>query len=459
MKKRIYSAAMAATLATLLAACTSTSSSTGSGASAQAPGASALKNAKGVTNITFWHGVSAVNGEELTKLVNQFNAQNKGSIHVTATFQGGYADLLAKYTASIRDKSSPTVLLASDIGTGFLTDVKQSIPAADMAKANPGDLDLADLVPAARNYYTVNGKQQAVPMNVSTPVLWVNRDLLNKAGISDSSLSTIDGVVAAAKTLASKTGQKGFTMPDDDWYFEQMTANSGQEFCSPDNGRAGKAPTKITINTGAAKEAITKIASLYTGGVAVDGSPDGSTAISAFQAGKVGMMLSSSGTLSILKTGTKFKYDALPFPTGASNSKAGPVIGGAALWLSATASKAQQVAGWKFESYLASAAAQEQFSQATGYIPTNTAVAGTASQKAFLAANPTYAKFPKLVGNTPVNSVTSGCVTGAMTAIRTANVGEMQAIFAGTKSVGSALDSAAAKAETALKQYSEQLGK
>jgi sn-glycerol 3-phosphate transport system substrate-binding protein len=457
MKNRIVAAAIAVTVMAGSAACSSTS--TGGNTGSSVPDPSALKNVKGVTEITIWHGLGAANGVAFNKLISEFNAANKGKIHVGATYQGLYADLLAKYTAGLRSNSTPTIMLAGDIATGFMTDVKKSISAADMAKANPGDLKLGDLSAAGRNYYTVNSKLQAVPMNMSTPMLWVNRDLLAKAGISKSTdLSSLDAMVAAAKTVAKKTGQKGFTMPDDDWFIEQLTATAGQDFCTPGNGRKGSRASGITINTGAAKSAIAKVADLYRTGVAVDGAPDGSAAISGFQAGKVGFMLHSSGVLGALKTGTHFDYEALPFPTTGPKSSSGAIIGGSALWLSNTATAAQQVAGWKLESFLTSPAAQEEFSHATGYVPVNTKTDASPTQQAYLKANPNFQAFTTQINNTPIVSATAGCVTGAMTAIRTGNINQLQAAFAGQKSVNAALDQAAADAKNAIKKYQDQLG-
>lgn len=461
MKKKVLTIAITAAVIASLAACSAptTSDNNKSSSGNSAPGPSALKDAKGVTDITIWHGLGAANGAAFQKLIDDFNAANQGKIQVTATYQGVYADLLAKYTASIRSKSAPTIMLAGDIATGYMTDVKQSIPAADMARANPGDVKLGDLSAAARNYYTVGGAQQAVPMNVSTPMLWVNRDILKQAGIPDTTpLNTLDDVVAAAKTIKDKTGKPGFSMPDDDWYVEQLTATAGQNFCTPDNGRKGRAATGITINTGLAKTNITKVADLYRSGVAVDGAPDGSAAISAFQAGKVGMVLHSSGILGALKTGTPFNYQALPFPTSGPKGKSGNIIGGSALWLSSTATKAQQVAGWKLETYLTSPEVQEQFSHATGYVPINNKTADSSTQKSFLAANPNSQAFVNQLKNTSVVTATAGCVTGAMTAIRTGNINQLQAAFSGQKSVADALDAAVTAAKDVIKQYKDQLG-
>jgi sn-glycerol 3-phosphate transport system substrate-binding protein len=128
------------------------------------------------------------------------------------------------------------------------------------------------------------------------------------------------------------------------------------------------------------------------------------------------------------------------------------------MWLSKSATKAQQVAGWKLETFLTSPTSQEQFSQATGYIPINNKTGDLASQKKFLATSAPTQAFLKQVKNTPVNTVTAGCVSGAMTNIRTANVNQMQAAFAGSKSVDSALSAMTASAKTAIAQYRQQLG-
>lgn len=112
--------------------------------------------------------------------------ENEGGIRATATYQGAYADLLAKYTAPLRSKSAPTIMLAGDIATGHVTDVKAEHPGRCHGGGEPEDVKLDDLSAAARNYYAVDGKQQAVPMNVST-YAEDEQHLLKQAGITDTS--------------------------------------------------------------------------------------------------------------------------------------------------------------------------------------------------------------------------------------------------------------------------------
>lgn len=462
MKKNYRTAAAGiAALVLTLTGCTAASTSSSTNGSS-APDPSALKAVNGQTDITVWHAFGAANGVEFQKLIEQFNATNNNRIHVTSTYQGAYPDLLAKYTAGLRSKSTPTITVVNDVSSGFMTDVKQSVPAADMAKANPSGLNIADIRAAGRNYYSISGALQAVPMGMSTPVLWVNRDLLRKASINDSTdLSTVDSMIGAAIKVHQTTGAYGFTMQDDDWTVENYAASGGQNFCTPGNGRNGTHPTTITINQGAAAAALTKITSLYRSGAAVDGGVDGSAAISAFEAGKVAFMPYGSGLLGTLKRDkTSFNYQALPYPKSATVDKktAGTTIGGAAMWLSSSATDAQKVAGWELETYLTSPAVQEAWSQVTGYVPVNINVDRSASQKTFLAANTNFQVFIKQIDGSPSVQQTAGCLSGAMTAVRHSVVGELQAAFAGTKTVETALSDAVNEAKTDFAQYEQQLG-
>ena len=443
--KKLLPLAVGSLLVLGLSACSGTSTAA---PVSDAPGADALSSADGVTSITLWHGLGNENGAALDALVTQFNEANADTIHVESTYQGSYADLLAKYTASVRDESSPTVLLAGDVATGYISDVNLTVSASDMAAANPDDLDLSTLSETARNYYTVNDVQEAVPMNMSTPVLWVNTDMLDQAGVDPDDLATFDGMVEGARAITQATSVPAIGQYFDNWWVEQFAAASGESFCTPANGREGDAATSIAITEGTTADAISTMAQLYADGVGVDVGTSGGDARSAFLAEKVAMIFSSSASASALASAATFGYTALPFPTIATDGSAGTTVGGSALWLSSTATDAEKVAGWKLESYLAGAEGQEQFSAATGYVPVNTDVATEPDAISQV--------FADQVASTPVTSETAGCVSGAMTAMREAITSQIQAAYRGDISVEDALAQATADAEVALERYSEQ---
>lgn len=455
--KRSVTLGAAALLLLSLAGCSAGADAPATPSASGAPGPSALANAKGVTEISFWHGLGGINAQALQSLIDEFNTENAGKIKVDTSAQGSYADLLAKYTASLRDKSTPTVTLSNDISSGFLYDVKRSMSPEAMAAANPGDLKLNQLAPAGKRYYSVDGKLAAVPMNMSTPLLFVNTGLLQKAGVETSSLKTLDGLASAATKIKDATGVPGIAEAFDDWWFEQLTATSGNLYCTPENGRGGKSADKVSFKQPSQVKAFSTMAGIYKAGAGLDVGTDNNNAVTAFAAGKTAMMFNSSAVAASVANSTTFPYVALPFPLSAPTSKAGTVVGGSAMWLSNQATPAQQVAGWKLISFLASPASQATFSEATGYVPANTALENSAARKDYLASHPVAQVAIDEVKNVSDVPASHGCFTGAFSAIRAAMIPQMQAAFSGSKSMEQALTDATTAANQAISDYKTQL--
>lgn len=456
-RPRLAAALLATACAAALTAC---GGSGGGEATGAAPGPSALAGAKEPVTVTLWHGLGGPAGEAFQDEIDAFNKANTGKIVVKASFQGSYADAIAKYTSSIRDGGTPSVMVSNDVTTGYLRDAKQTVSAQAMAAANPSDLDLDQLRPAARNYYTADGTLLAVPLNTSMPLLYVNDKLLAKAGVDRSTLGTLDGVAAAArKVRAEVPGVKGLDQPFDGWWFEQLTAAAGVPYCTPDNGRKGGGATALSLTSEAQRGAIGTVAKLYTDGVALDTGTDGNAALTAFVSGKTAMMFNSSGAIGGIRQAGMSGFTALPYPLSGAKSSAGAVIGGAAMWVDQVGhSAAEQVASWKLISYLASADAQERFAKASGYAPINTAVDNSATWKQFLAENEPYAVLGKQFADTAATTATSGCLTGAMTGVRAAVVPEMQRAFSGAVPLDTALKAAEKAATAKIQDYRKQAG-
>jgi len=443
-KTRFLTTALVLVLATT--ACGGSSAT--STAPPSAPGPSALPAGGAVVTITMWHGLGGTGGKALQTEVDAFNAANAGKIKLESIFQGNYADTLAKYTSAIRDKSTPSILVTNDITTGFVYDAGQTVSAQSMAAANPGELNLQQLRPA-------------VPLATSMPLLYVNTAMLAKAHVPLSSLSTLAGVAAAARAVhAASPSVAGIVQPFDGWWFEQLTAGSGQPYCTPDNGRTGAGATAVSLTSTAQKVAFGAMASLYVDGVGLNTGTDGNAALTAFSAGKVAMMLNSSGAIGGLTAAGTKNYEALPYPISGPAATSGAVIGGAAMWVDGPGhSPAEQVASWKAITYLASAKAQERFSQASGYAPINTAVDSSPTEKAFVAAHPSYGVLSKQFATTPATPATAGCLSGAMTGIRTPVVTQMQSAFSGATSLDTALSTAQSNGNSKISDYRKQAGK
>ncbi|HEY9337145.1 MAG TPA: extracellular solute-binding protein, partial [Kribbella sp.] len=131
-----------AVLALVAAGCGGDSSNDDSGSGAlDAPDASALDKASGVTKVTFWHGMKGANGAAVDKLVKAFNAANSPKIEVTAVYQGDYDDTITKYKTSVQQGNTPSVVQIYDIGSRFMIDSKQTVPVQKFADKDGYTLD------------------------------------------------------------------------------------------------------------------------------------------------------------------------------------------------------------------------------------------------------------------------------------------------------------------------------
>jgi len=442
--------------ATALTGACATSSGAPSAASTRA-----LASAGPVT-ITLWHGLGGAAGEAFTKVVQDYNDTNTDQITVNAIYQGSYEDALAKYAAAARDGSTPDVMLTNDITTGYMHDLGQSVPAGDLAAANPGSLDLDQLQPAARNYYTVEDQLLAVPFNTSMPLLYVNTDLLSRAGVDTSTLTTMSGMDAAARRVAQALpGTKGVVQPSaGGWWFEQMTAAAGEAYCSPDNGRTGDGASSVSLTGTTQQQAFATMAGLGRDGVALQVGDDADAALNAFVSGQVAMMFNSSGAIGGLTKAGMQNYTALPLPLSGPEDSSGPLIGGGALWVSGeNHSEVQQAASWNLISYLSSAPVQEQFAQASGYVPVNTQVASSSTRQAYLASNPAAAAAASELAEAPVTTATAGCLTGALPTIRKTVLADLSQALAGQGDLAAALAQAEQDATQDVVDYRAQAGK
>jgi sn-glycerol 3-phosphate transport system substrate-binding protein len=352
------------------------------------------------------------------------------------------------------------MLMMYDVGTGFMAAAGQTVPAQQLAADNPGQLNPDDLQKAAREYYTVNGQLLSAPFNTSTPLLYVNTSLLAKARLpATTPLSTLAQIAAVAAKVKSATGVPGFTQPYDGWWVEQLTSASGTILCAPGNGREGRPVTGITLTAPAQDRALSVIAGLYRSGVALDTGTNGSEALAAFDAGKVAMMFNSSGAATAVAKSAGFSWHALPYPVSGAAPEAGPIIGGASLWVSRTGhSAAEQEASWQLISFLDSPASQAAFSQATGYVPVNIATPSLASYQTILAKRPVLRLALDQLEGTRAGVETAGCLSGALPTVRNDVISALQSAFSGSMTLDAALSAGQSKADSDIQSYRQMAG-
>lgn len=232
----------------------------------------------------------------------------------------------------------------------------------------------------------VEGRQFAVPFNASTPILYVNADLVKKAGgTMEAFPEEWQGVIDLANRIkASGSDVAGLSFSvgalASDWYWQLMVLSQGGRIVNDDETGIG-----FDNEIGLKALQLAQDVSLKTGMI-VDTSTD--PAHQQFFAGKLGMVVASpSGVANFTKAvGGRFDMRTVRYPMPDKAKGGLPTGGNAVVILSQDSAK--QAAAWTFVKYLTSARVQAEIARQTGYMPTNRNSAAILTE--FYAANPNF---------------------------------------------------------------------
>ncbi|MEV6284027.1 ABC transporter substrate-binding protein [Kribbella sp. NPDC051770] len=453
-----------AVLALVAAGCGGSDSGDGDSAGGQdAPDASALDSATGVTKVTFWHGMKGANGEAVDKLVKAFNAKNSGKIEVQAVYQGDYDETITKYKTSVQQGNTPSVVQIYDIGSRFMIDSKQTVPIQSFADKDGYTLD--SIEPNIANYYSIDGKLNSMPFNTSMPLLYINKEAFVKAGLDPAKPpANLDEIMAAAKKLTVKQGGKtvqyGFNAAIYGWFVEQLIAQSGTTYCDNENGRKDLA-TQVNF----ADEQGVKVATWYQQmvkqGLMPNTGKKTDDAQAVFKSGTSAMHLESTGSLRGYLDAAKGKFTVMtaPFPKLSADSTGGPIIGGASLWVDGPGhSDAEKRASWEFVKFASTPEQQAAWHTGTGYFPINSKALDLPEDKAWVAQYPQFTTAITQLHNTKPSNPSSGCILGVMPQARKASEDGLEKAVLGTDPA-QAMKAAADSIKPQIDQYNKTVKK
>ncbi|MCP4385162.1 MAG: extracellular solute-binding protein, partial [Hyphomicrobiales bacterium] len=144
------------------------------------------------TEIQFWHAFTGRLGELVAEQVETFN-NSQSDYEVVASHKGNYSETLNAGIAAFRAGEQPDILMVFEVGTATMMGAKGAVvPVYEVMEAAAVDFDPDAYIGSVKGYYTTtDGDMLSLPFNSSTPVLWVNRNALEEAGIDpDTDLST-----------------------------------------------------------------------------------------------------------------------------------------------------------------------------------------------------------------------------------------------------------------------------
>ena len=323
--------------------------------------------------ITFWHSMGGVNGEALDYLVNKFNQENDKGITVEAQFQGEYDDAINKLKSAQIGNMGADLVQIYDIGTRFMIDSGWVIPMQELIDAD--GWDVSQIEPNIAAYYSVDDKLYSMPFNSSTPILYYNKDMFEKAGITEAP-DSLGAIGEIADDLMTKGGAgEPISLSIYGWFFEQFTCKQGLDYVDNGNGRTAAATAVAFDENGAAVNTLTAWKELYDKGYAPNVGRGGDAGLADFSSGKAAMTLGSTASLKqILEdVNGKFEVGTAYFPKVNDSDEGGVSIGGASLWALNNEDEAKKAATWEFVKFLVSPESQAYWNAQTGYFPVTTA--------------------------------------------------------------------------------------
>ena len=147
--------------------------------------------------------MTGANSEVVTKIATDFNA-SQSDYEVVPVFKGTYPETLNAGIAAFRAGQAPDILQVFDVGTGVMMAAEGAVkPVAEILEEGGFTFDKAAYLPGIVAYYSKpDGTMLSFPYNSSSPILYYNKDIFEKAGLDvDNPPKTWNEVWEAAKKI------------------------------------------------------------------------------------------------------------------------------------------------------------------------------------------------------------------------------------------------------------------
>lgn len=408
------------------------------------------------TEVQFWHAFTGRLGELVKAQVEEFNAGQSDYV-VVENHKGNYSETLNAGIAAFRAGEQPHILMVFEVGTATMMAAKGATrPVYEVMAQSGAEFDPDAYIGAVSGYYTTTeGQMLSLPFNSSTPVLWVNRDAFEAAGVDpDTDLSTWQNVGATLDALKAGGEECPLVTAWQSWiHLENFSAYHDVPFASEDNGFVAL-NTELMLNGEAQVANLTAMGEwakdgkfIYTGRRNEGGAN--------FRSGECALFTESSAGYAGIKAEAEFDFDVRPLPywEGVGNAPQNTIIGGASLWVLEGHDDAEYKGVGEFLAYLSSTDVQAKWHQDTGYLPITKAAADATRASGFYEENPgTDVAVIQMTAKQPTSN-SKGLRLGSFDQIRGIIDEELEAIWAGDKSAQEAMDSAKSRGDALLRRF------
>ncbi|MEH6952114.1 sn-glycerol-3-phosphate ABC transporter substrate-binding protein UgpB [Nitrobacter sp. NHB1] len=412
--------------------------------------------ARAVTEIAWWHAMSGELGRQLGRLATEFNG-SQSEYRIVPTYKGNYTETVTAAIFAFRSRSQPAIVQVNEIATGTMMAAQGAIyPVFELMRDENEAFSPTAYLPAITGYYAdVAGNLLSFPFNVSTPILYYNKDLFRAAGLDpERPPQTWPELGEAAKTLREAGAACGFTTSWPSWVnVESFLALHNLPIATRANGFGGLDAVLI-FNNPLMVHHVAQLAEWQKTKI-FDYSGRGTTAEPRFQRGECGIFMGSSATRADIIANSKFAvgHGMLPYWPDVEGAPQNTIIGGATLWVLRDRPREEYKGVAKFFAYLSKPEVQAAWHQHTGYLPITRAAFDLTRAQGFYDRNPGSAIAIEQMTLKPPTGNSRGLRLGSFVLIRGVIEDELEQAFSGKKSAQAAMDSAVARGNTLLRQF------
>lgn len=316
------------------------------------------------TTIRFWHSMAGGLGDVLNELIVRFHKENP-DIRVVSVYQGSYGSLSQKIIGAAVVNELPDISQAYPAWISRLNEdpENQAVLSLDERITNDKDFDVDDLVSVLLDDCKMDGKLYAIPFNKSFPVLYYNKEMLDRYNLKPPTTWDEFTTVARALTMDldgdGKIDQWGWAFNNDSMIFECAILQHGSELIAK-NGLSVPFDEQPTLDA------------LYVFMDAAFGKNPYAYPVTGydhqtdFVTQKVGLIQTSSVSREFMKAQLRFDYGMLPLPSG---KKRAAILSGTNLCMFRTDDEDRQKASWKFLKFFTKAESTAYWSMNTSYVP------------------------------------------------------------------------------------------
>ncbi|MER6949844.1 extracellular solute-binding protein [Nonomuraea sp. NPDC000554] len=365
----------------------------------------------------------------------------------------GTPPTIASYYSGASQQAIDTV---TRDGRPLFTSIGAQVAGRTEILGEPVILD--DLIAACRGFYTIGGEIAAVPLTLSTMLLYTNTTMLRAAGVSTVPRTWAD-LIAACKAIARLDGGPEFavTWPDDGKLFQHAVAQQGGLFLDNDNGRSARA-SRVDLASDEIMSYVTWWRQLnergwylYTGAF-----EDWVGSGQAFAEQRVAFRFGSSFEIAAMtEVGRAGGFDvtASSLPHNERTAPVGNWIGGDALWLADGLDPALRDGALAFIQYLNSPRNGAEWHKAVGSTPATYGAVAVLEEEGWFAEQPLHRVATDQLERTDGSPGSNGPVFPGSHGIQTAIMAAMEDVLVRGAEPVARFTRATAEAQKALDAY------